>query len=183
MNLDDLLPAWEAAYEPGNVSDYLIGYANSEAAAKGAAVAWVQSQSDKDPTALEWVEAPGGRHFDDQYELIQIIDGTVVGIGVTVRHRRAQEVSQPFRRQLTELEHDAAWHAIEGTATEEGADPGTVLNAVLRALDIDPPGTSWTPCTPAWLATQPAGACDTTPRRDGHDDVSHYHLAAEGAGA
>ncbi len=44
-------------------------------------------------------------------------------------------------------------------------------------------GTSWTSCTPAWLATQPAGACDTTPRRDGHDDVSHYHLAAEGAAA
>lgn len=43
------------------------------------------------------------------------------------------------RRQLTELEHDAAWHAIEGTAAEEGADPGTVLAAVLRALDIDPP--------------------------------------------
>jgi hypothetical protein len=43
------------------------------------------------------------------------------------------------RRRLTELEHDAAWHAIEGTASEEGADPDTVLNAVLRALDIDPP--------------------------------------------
>lgn len=45
----------------------------------------------------------------------------------------------PVRRRLTELEHTAAWHAIEGTAGEEGADPDTVLNAVLRALDIDPP--------------------------------------------
>ncbi|MFF6940430.1 hypothetical protein [Streptomyces lavendulae] len=45
----------------------------------------------------------------------------------------------PGRRRLTELEHDAAWHAIEGTAGEPGADPGTVLAAVLRALDIDPP--------------------------------------------
>ncbi|MCX5407473.1 hypothetical protein OHA37_26870 [Streptomyces sp. NBC_00335] len=47
--------------------------------------------------------------------------------------------AQPARRQLTELEHDAAWHAIEGAAGEEGADPGTVLTAVLTALGIDPP--------------------------------------------
>ncbi|MFJ3173770.1 hypothetical protein ACIPJK_23725 [Streptomyces roseus] len=45
----------------------------------------------------------------------------------------------PARRRLTELEHTAAWHAIEGAAGEEGADPGTVLAAVLRALNIDPP--------------------------------------------
>jgi len=45
----------------------------------------------------------------------------------------------PGRRRLTELEHTAAWHAIEGTAVEDGADPGTVLSAVLRALNIDPP--------------------------------------------
>lgn len=43
------------------------------------------------------------------------------------------------RRRLTPLEHDGAWHAIEGSAGEEGADPGTVLNAVLHALRIDPP--------------------------------------------
>lgn len=43
------------------------------------------------------------------------------------------------RRRLTAAEHDAAWHAIEGTAAEEGADPDTVLNAVLAALGIDPP--------------------------------------------
>lgn len=43
------------------------------------------------------------------------------------------------RRRLTPNEHDRAWHAIEGSAGEEGADPGTVLNAVLHALRIDPP--------------------------------------------
>ncbi|MFF1341096.1 hypothetical protein ACFVYT_24785 [Streptomyces sp. NPDC058290] len=43
------------------------------------------------------------------------------------------------RRRLTELEHDAAWHAIEGIDWEAGPDPDTVLDAVLRALDIDPP--------------------------------------------
>ncbi|MEV4440438.1 hypothetical protein AB0K09_15720 [Streptomyces sp. NPDC049577] len=42
-------------------------------------------------------------------------------------------------RTLTESEHSRAWHAIEGAAGEEGADPGTVLNAVLRALGINPP--------------------------------------------
>lgn len=139
FSLDDVLPAWEASYEPGNVSDYLIGYANSEAAAKGAAVAWVQDQSDKDAATLEWVEEAASDQYDRWYELIQIIDGTVVGIGVTVRRRRAQADPQPFRRQLTELEHATAWHAIEGAASEEGADPDTVLNAVLAALGIDPP--------------------------------------------
>ncbi|MEU9000504.1 hypothetical protein [Streptomyces sp. NPDC048551] len=49
------------------------------------------------------------------------------------------------RRRLSELEHDAAWHAIEGAAGEDDADPGTVLAAVLRALDIDPPGTGEQP--------------------------------------
>jgi hypothetical protein len=43
------------------------------------------------------------------------------------------------RRILTPAEHSAAWHAIEGTAGEPDADPGTVLNAVLAALNIDPP--------------------------------------------
>ncbi|MER6098392.1 hypothetical protein ABT154_21540 [Streptomyces sp. NPDC001728] len=42
-------------------------------------------------------------------------------------------------RTLTPLEHDRAWHAIEGTAGAEDADPGTVLAAVLRALRINAP--------------------------------------------
>ncbi|MEU2402781.1 hypothetical protein ABZ609_00345 [Streptomyces rubiginosohelvolus] len=55
------------------------------------------------------------------------------------RIRRAPGGAQPARRRLTPNEHDRAWHAIEGSAGEEGADPGTVLNAVLHALRIDPP--------------------------------------------
>ncbi|MGA6873071.1 hypothetical protein ACO8D0_14360 [Streptomyces pratensis] len=47
--------------------------------------------------------------------------------------------AEPARRRLTPSEHDRAWHAIEGSAGEEGADPGTVLNAVLHALRIDAP--------------------------------------------
>jgi hypothetical protein len=57
--------------------------------------------------------------------------------------RMADEAQQPetqaARRVLTPNEHDRAWHAIEGAAGDPGADPGTVLNAVLRALRIDAP--------------------------------------------
>jgi hypothetical protein len=42
-------------------------------------------------------------------------------------------------RVLTPGEHDRAWHAIEGAAGEPGADPGTILSAVLAALNIQPP--------------------------------------------
>lgn len=42
-------------------------------------------------------------------------------------------------RTLTPNEHDRAWHAIEGAAGQDDADPGTVLNAVLRALRINSP--------------------------------------------
>jgi hypothetical protein len=43
----------------------------------------------------------------------------------------------PPRRVLTDSEYNAAWHAVEGAAGEEGADPGTVLHAVLDRLGID----------------------------------------------
>ncbi|MFF8422882.1 hypothetical protein [Streptomyces sp. NPDC015680] len=83
------IPEWEAVYEPGNVSDYLIGYANTEAAAKGAAIAWVLSQSDKDPSRLEWVEQGGNTrdhdHWDDLIERHD--DGIDTSVGVTVRRR------------------------------------------------------------------------------------------------
>ncbi|MFD7501561.1 hypothetical protein [Streptomyces sp. NPDC059850] len=46
-------------------------------------------------------------------------------------------VEEPVR--LTPGEYNVAWHAVEGAAGEEGADPGTVLHAVLRALGIEPP--------------------------------------------
>lgn len=40
------------------------------------------------------------------------------------------------RRALTASEYNTAWHAVEGAAGEEGADPGTVLHAVLDRLGI-----------------------------------------------
>ncbi|MFI5990333.1 hypothetical protein ACIBAC_00565 [Streptomyces sp. NPDC051362] len=48
-------------------------------------------------------------------------------------------VAAPKPRVLTPGEHDRAWHAIEGAAGEPGADPGTILTAVLAALDIQAP--------------------------------------------
>lgn len=47
------------------------------------------------------------------------------------------EVRRLRARQLTESEYNAAWHAVEGAAGEEGADPGTVLHAVLDRLGIE----------------------------------------------
>ncbi|MEU5976321.1 hypothetical protein [Streptomyces sp. NPDC047315] len=89
---DDVLaraiPAWEAVYEPGNVSDYLIGYANSEAAAKGAAIAWLLSQSDAEASRLEWADQPVGERHDAWADLIeQHADGIDTATGITVRRR------------------------------------------------------------------------------------------------
>lgn len=87
QTLNLVLPAWEAVYEPGNVSDYLIGYANSEAAAKGAAEAWLRSQKD-DPGRLEWIQQTPRDGYDTESELIERHDdGIDTGPGITVRRR------------------------------------------------------------------------------------------------
>ncbi|MEV5957259.1 hypothetical protein AB0M11_26420 [Streptomyces sp. NPDC051987] len=85
----ELLPAWEAMYEPGNVSDYLIGYANDEHAAKGAAEAWLRSQKDE-VGRLEWVPQRPLDGYDQEAELIERHgDGVDTGPGITVRRRCA----------------------------------------------------------------------------------------------
>ncbi|MFE2073683.1 hypothetical protein [Streptomyces misionensis] len=92
-----LLPAWEAVYEPGNVSTYLIGYANDEHAAKGAAEAWMRSQAEV-TGRLEWqpwgtaTSLPDG--YDAWFELAECHDdGIDTGPGIVVRRRAAVEES------------------------------------------------------------------------------------------
>jgi hypothetical protein len=92
--LDTVLPAWEAMYEPGNVSDYLIGYANSEAAVKGAAVAWLCSQKDE-VGSLEWVPQNPLDGYDIEFEVVEHHhDGITTGPGITVRRRRPAAASE-----------------------------------------------------------------------------------------
>ena len=91
-----LLPAWEAVYEPGNVSTYLIGYANDQDAATGMAEAWLRSQAEV-TGRLEWLDEQQmatGRH-DRWFELIERHDdGVDTGPGIVVRRRVADE-TQP----------------------------------------------------------------------------------------
>lgn len=87
----ELLPAWEAMYEPGNVSTYLIGYANSEAGAKGAAEAWMRSQAEV-TGRLEWEQWSDATTLPDGYDaLFELIerrdDGIDTGPGIAVRRR------------------------------------------------------------------------------------------------
>lgn len=86
---DELLPAWEAVYEPGNVSNYLIGYCNDEAPAKAAAEAWFRSQYGSPIGRLEWDAQPAGDRHDAWFDLTHIEpDGTETGPGITVRRRK-----------------------------------------------------------------------------------------------
>lgn len=85
----EVLPAWVAMYEPGNVSDYLIGYANSEAGAKGAAEAWMRSEAEV-TGRLEWVSQSPLSGYDAEFELVERHDdGVDTGPGITVRRRAA----------------------------------------------------------------------------------------------
>ncbi|MFG3085090.1 hypothetical protein [Streptomyces parvulus] len=109
-----LLPAWEAVYEPGNVSTYLIGYANDQDAATGMAEAWMRSQAEV-TGRVEWVDdkqMATGR-YDRWFELIERHDdGVDTGPGIVVRRRVAEEVPlSPF------YEHPACgfrWHGRDG---------------------------------------------------------------------
>lgn len=58
------------------------------------------------------------------------------------------EVRRLRARALTASEYNAAWHAVEGAAGEDGADPGTVLHAVLDRLGIEWQGAA-RPAAPA----------------------------------
>jgi len=79
-------------------------------------------------------------------------------------------------RTLTPNEHDRAWHAIEGGVGEDGADPGTVLAAVLHALNIKAPSVEDEQAASPRLrdaarqaAGQPAAECACGHPRDRHN--------------
>lgn len=89
------LPAWEALYEPGNVSTYLIGYANDQDAATGMAEAWMRSQAEV-TGRLEWVddEQMATGRYDRWFELIECHgDGVDTGTSIVVRRRVADETA------------------------------------------------------------------------------------------
>ncbi len=90
------LPNWEALYEPGNVSTYLIGYANDQDAATGMAEAWMRSQAEV-TGRLEWVddEQMATGRYDRWFELIERHDdGVDTGPGIIVR-RRVADAPEP----------------------------------------------------------------------------------------
>lgn len=95
----ELMPVWEAVYEPGNVSDYLIGYMNDQDAATGAAEAWLRSQAEV-TGRLEWVPwgdvTPMPDGYDRWFELAQRHDdGVDTGPGITVRRRKDPAPAPP----------------------------------------------------------------------------------------
>jgi hypothetical protein len=80
------IPSWEAVYEPGNVSDYLIGYTNDELPAKAAAEAWFRSQYLDEVGELVWTEQVYGSDFTAWFDLTHIApDGDESAPGITVR--------------------------------------------------------------------------------------------------
>ncbi|MFF7880983.1 hypothetical protein ACH40F_08105 [Streptomyces sp. NPDC020794] len=89
------------------------------------------------------------------------------------------DAAEPPRRQcartLTESEYNAAWHAVEGAAGEEGADPGTVLHAVLDRLGITVPGAVE---QPAVAESETCGKCKRPfdPADTAFDGRARYHL-------
>lgn len=98
------------------------------------------------------------------------------------------EVHRLRTRTLTESEHNRAWHAIEGAAGEEGADPGTVLNAVLWALGLNPPAAEETHVVaddsddPEHVDDCPGCETETGTRQCGHDDYHDPHEWADRPG-
>ncbi|MYR60051.1 hypothetical protein GTY54_28745 [Streptomyces sp. SID625] len=108
------LPAWEAVYEPGNVSDYLIGYANAQDAATGMAEAWLRSQAEV-TGRLEWTaeEQLATGRYDRWFELIERHDdGVDTGPGIVVRRRMADE--GPLSPYYEHPECGFYWHGRDG---------------------------------------------------------------------
>lgn len=124
-----------------------------------------------DPDGDRLVAEPARRDDDIPAVALMVLNGTAGGATLHVPLAHLEEVVAglrdmarqtggqppvPARRTLTEGEHDRAWHAIEGLDWDD-ADPDTVLNAVLAALGIDPPGVQPDPCSGCRYV--PCGTC------------------------
>lgn len=150
----ELLPGWEAVYEPGNVSDYLIGYMNDQDAATGAAEAWLRSQSEM-TGRLEWVPwgdvTPMPDGYDRWFELgQQHDDGIDTGAGITVR-RRKDLAPAPATAPL------AAYQPSEAPVEGE-----TATRASTGRVGDPPPAEDFT-------GTQPCGHDDYHPGHPWHE--------------
>lgn len=151
---DELLPAWEAMYEPGSVSDYLIGYTNSEAAAKGAAEAWMRSEAEV-TGRLEWVEQEPLKGYDREFELVQRYDdGIDTGPGITVR--RASEAASAPTRPAPAPEAQAGDAVSRAHSPSVSASDATPVPEPPRT----PPGASEGPSSDSGRAEATAGAGD-----------------------
>ncbi|MGW5616235.1 hypothetical protein [Streptomyces sp. NPDC003877] len=159
----DVLPAWEAVYEPGNVSDYLIGYANHQDAATGMAEAWMRSQAEV-TGRLEWVddEQLATGNYDRWFELIERHGGGVdIGTGIVVR-RMADEAQPECSASrsghcLREAESETACdteagecvHGERAAAEAQPAEPPLDVRAAREALYTAATGSGRMPETDA----------------------------------
>lgn len=75
---------------------------------------------------------PGQDAADDQrrQDIGDLVDARAAMGGLL------DEIGRLRSRALTFSEYNSAWHAVEGAAGQEGADPGTILHAVLDRLGI-----------------------------------------------
>jgi hypothetical protein len=108
------------------------------------------------------------------YEYVEMPDEGDILAGTDVPALLA-EIRRLRARTLTESEYNSAWHAVEGAAGEEGADPGTVLHAVLNRLGITVPGTGE---QPAVAVSEACGKCKQPfdPDDTSFDGRARYHL-------
>jgi hypothetical protein len=162
----ELLPAWEAVYEPGNVSDYLIGYANDEAPAKAAAEAWLRSQAEV-TGRLEWLpeEQLATGRYDRWFELVERHDdGIDTGPGLIVRRRVAAEAQQQEPPVHGESVAHLAGYQPDGHDTRDGEQAG-----------------GQTPCGPApdQCDAEAGDPCANHEREQAHDEGEHCFCGPE----
>ncbi|MFJ9799864.1 hypothetical protein [Streptomyces sp. NPDC101145] len=139
----------QAATTPLPADHAALGWQMHTAAVTGLAARLLHALTITDPQQAEritaWYEGPFG-DGPNPAATIPWLDqhiarpaGADIEEWITDAQQRATHAAHHPARTLTPNEHDAAWHAIEGTAGAPDADPGTVLNAVLAALRIQAP--------------------------------------------